>query len=113
MYNASPAYSARQQCLPTSVVELAVGSDVAEPATSALVLIDVPPAVQSPPFAATSVGLHKKNSTVPVGVGPVPDTVAVSVAVVPGTTLFVSGLDFVMMVGVCKTVVKHSSVPSV
>ena len=47
------------------------------------------------------------------GAGGTPVSVAVSVVMVPGTTLFVFGLDRVEMPGSCLTVVKHSSVPSV
>ena len=79
---------------------VANGSEVACPLTSGFVPADVPLAEQSPPFAATSVGLHKKNSTLPVGVGPVPDTVTVSVADVPGFSKFPLGSESVVIVGI-------------
>ncbi len=77
--------------------------------------ICVPPAEQSPPFAATVVGLQSVKVTNPVGVGwpSPPDTVAVSVASVPGTMLPPVGVDCVEILDDCYVVVKHSRVLSV
>ena len=55
------------------------------PATSVLLPAAVPPVLQVPPLVATSVGLHTKKLTVPVGEPPaaVPVTTAWSVTLVP------------------------------
>src|SRR5262250_3703582 len=87
-----------------------LASDVACPLLSVLAApIWVPPDTHPWP-AVTSFGWHRKNATVPVGVGcPAPPvTVAVSVTDVPGTTLPPVGLDCVAVPEGCFTVVKHS-----
>ena len=91
-------------------------SDVAVPPASVFAApICVPPAEQSPPFAATVVGLQSVKVTDPVGVGwpGPPDTVAVSDASVPGTIPPPVGADCVTVDEVCFTTVKHSRVLSV
>ena len=67
------------------------------------------PAVPSQPPAVTSAGWQRKNFTSPVGVGPLPDTVAVSLTDVPASTV-PDGLAEVTVVEGCFTVVKHSFV---
>ena len=90
-----------------------VASDVACPLLSGFALpICVPPDTHPWP-AVTSLGWHRKNVTVPVGIGPTPDTVAVSVTDVPGTTAAEFVLAWVVVVEACGTVLKHSLVASV
>ena len=54
-----------------------------EPSRATDVPTWVPPEEQLPPLAVTVAGLQRKKVTLPVGVGPPPLTVAVSVAAVP------------------------------
>ncbi len=84
--------------MPTSNVAL-VDGDVAVPPDNAEVPTDVPANEQSPPFEATTVGLHKKNSTSPVGVPLAPDIVTVSIADVSGFSKVPVGAERVVMVG--------------
>ncbi len=106
-------YSARQQYLPIALV-LVVDDEVADPPTRLTAPpICVPSPVSQPTPAVTSFGRHKKNYTEPVGVGPVPDTVALSDADVPGPTVTPVGLEVVSVVDVCFSVSKHSSIKSV
>ena len=82
------------------------------PPDNALVPTDVPFALQSPPFAVTSVGLHKKNSTVPVGAGDGATVAIVTLSStdVPGITPDPVGSDVVVIADTCESVVKHSVV---
>ncbi len=81
------------------------------PESVTAVPIWVPPVGQLPDVR--SVGPQRKNVTVPAGVPELPDTVAMSLAVVPGTTLPPVGVEDVETVAVWRTVVKHSLVESV
>ena len=94
-----------------SVVAVVLG-DVAAPATTGDVPIDTPPEEQSPVFAMTVAGLHKKNSAVPVGAGAgaTVATVMLSSTVAPGITPVPVGLDVVVIADACFSVVKHSVV---
>jgi len=105
----SPEYTARQQYVPTAVVFVAA-SDVACPLLSVFALPTCVPPDTHPCPAVTSFGWHRKNATVPVGVGCPADpvTVAVSVTDVPGVTLAPDGLDCVAVVDGSTVVVKHS-----
>jgi hypothetical protein len=105
----SPEYTARQQYVPTAVVFVAA-SDVACPPLKVFALPTCVPAGLGHPAAVTSFGWHRKNATVPVGVGcPAPPvTVAVSVTDVPGVTLAPVGLDKVAVPDGCLATVKHS-----
>jgi len=97
--------------LPRSSVALVAG-DVAVPVPlNAAVPIDVPLAEQSMLLVSIALGLHKKNSTVPVGTGPavVPVTVALSNTDVPGITIVEVVLDIVIISASSFTTVKHSS----
>src|SRR5258707_146774 len=88
------------------VVAPVTADEVATPFTSTFAVPTcVPPDAQS-----TAAGWHRKNVTVPVGVGcrAPPVIVAVSVTDVPGTTLPPVGLDAVVGVDGCFPVVKHS-----
>ena len=97
--------------MPISSVALVAG-DVAVPVPlNAAVPTDVPPAEQVPPFVATTVGLHKKNSTVPVGIGDgeTGKSFTKSDTDVPGTTVVEVVLDVVLIGATCPpTVSKHS-----
>ena len=75
-----------------------VDGDVAMPPDNASVPTDVPLNSQSPPFAVVSAGSHRKNSTVPVGVGPgaTAESVALSDTVDPGNTSDAVVLDCVL-----------------
>jgi len=106
----SPEYIARQQYCPIVVV-FVVAADVACPLASVIAPPICVPAGETHPWpAVTSFGWHRKNVTVPVGVGcPAPPlTVAVSVTDVPGTTVVLFVLACVAVLDVCFTVVKHS-----
>ena len=99
--------------MPISAVVADVVGDVAVPLDNALVPTNVPPVSQSSPlFAATSVGVHKKNSTVPVGVPNDPVTVTVSNVSVSGLNpipaLSPDGLDVVVIITSFWVVSKHS-----
>src|SRR5437667_177073 len=95
--------------LPRHSVAL-VGPEVAVPPVRVCgVPTCAPPAEQSPPFAVTVAGSQRKNVTVPVGVGPEPETVAVSVADVPGATLPPVGFDCVVVEEDSSATVKHSA----
>jgi hypothetical protein len=86
-----------------------VASDVACPLASVLAApISAPP--DTHPCPVTSAGWHRKNTTVPVGVGcPAPPaTVAVSVTDVPGDTFVLFVLACVAVVDGCLATVKHS-----
>jgi hypothetical protein len=86
-------------------------SDVACPLLSVFTAPTcVPAGATHPTPAVTSAGWHRKNATVPVGVGcPAPPlTVAVSVTAVPGTTPPPLGTDCVTVVDGCFAGLKHS-----
>src|SRR5262245_46371795 len=88
-------------------VVFVLASDVTSPLLSVFAApICLPPYTQPWP-AVTSFGWHRKNATVPVGIGcPAPPvTVAVSVTDVPGTTLPPVGVDCVAVPDGCFTVV--------
>jgi hypothetical protein len=86
-------------------------SDVACPSLSVFTAPTcVPSSAPHPTPTVTSAGWHRKNVTVPVGVGcPAPPvTVAVSVTADPGTTPPPVGVDSVTVVDGCLSTVKHS-----
>src|SRR5437763_32495 len=88
-------------------------SEVTAPAASRVLVPPtlVPPVAQSwLTLVATAAGPHRKKSTAPAGVpaGAMPPTAMLSLAIVPGMTVVLFGVDCVVMVGVWMTVVKHS-----
>ena len=87
-----------------------LGPDVACPPLNAIALPTCAPAGLGHPAAVTSAGWHRKNTTVPVGVGcPAPPvTVAVSVTDVPGDTFVLFVLACVAVPDGCFATVKHS-----
>ena len=98
--------------MPTSSVAL-VADEVASPLpSSAAVPIDVPALEHVPPFDDTVVGLHKKNSTVPVGTGDgeTASSLTKSLTDVPGVTKLLMVLDVVLIGAVWFIVVKHSEI---
>jgi len=96
--------------LPISSVAVVAG-DVAVPVLlNAAVPINVPAAEQSMLLVSMSVGLHKKNSTVPVGIGAgeTGKSFTKSVTDVPGVTVVEVVLDVVLIGASWPMVVKHS-----
>jgi len=88
-----------------------VAGDVAVPVPlNALVPIDVPPVAQSEVLVAIALGLHKKNSTVPVGIGDgeTGKSFTKSDTDVPGCTVVEVVLDVVLIGAIWPMVVKHS-----
>ena len=79
-----------------------------------MVPTDVPPILQSPVvvFAVTSVGSHKKNSTIPVGTGDgkTAKSLTSSDTDVPGITVSELVLAVVLIGAVWIDVVKHSDI---
>ncbi len=96
--------------MPISSVSVVAG-DVAVPLLlNAAVPIDVPPVAQSEVLVAIALGLHKKNDTVPVGIGAgeTGKSFTKSVTDVPGVTVVEVVLDVVLIGASCFIVSKHS-----
>jgi hypothetical protein len=103
----SPLYSARQQYWPVvAVLPPLAGSEVATPLPLSVLAppIRVPPLGHAPPVNCE--GLQRKKVTVPVGVTPPPDTVAVSVTLPVGAVDVVDA--WVVICGRPFSTVKHS-----